>query len=183
MCDALSRDNQGFDLPCVAPVPTLSQAQQSGASFSVLNNDEPLSDFCLSHHCPRQRQRQRHALAAQPPPTPHSSPQMQLITPASSVLLVLALPALSSAYTWNFKSTPQECSDLTVEVSGSGGTPPYRILIVPYGGTPFSNGSEVRKIFETPFDNDATSVTFKLNYPENSQFIAVVRAICDMSLF
>ncbi|KAG6830374.1 hypothetical protein H0H92_001011 [Tricholoma furcatifolium] len=93
----------------------------------------------------------------------------------SSVLFTfLALPALASAYTWSFDAPPQQCSNLTISVSGSDGKPPYRVLIVPFGPTPLQNNVEVRTIIDQPFPDGATSVSFPLNYPADSQFVAVV---------
>jgi len=97
-----------------------------------------------------------------------------MLLTAFSLLLVLELPALSNAYSWQFKSTPQQCTNVSIEITGSGGQPPYRILVVPVAASPFANGTEVRRIFEVPFDGDSTSVSFKLEYPANSQFVAVV---------
>ncbi|KAG7448852.1 uncharacterized protein BT62DRAFT_929922 [Guyanagaster necrorhizus] len=93
----------------------------------------------------------------------------------SLFLLLLELPAPSTAYSWSFTSTPAQCQNLTVSVSGSDGKGPYRILIVPFGSSPFANNTEVRRILDQKFPSDsATEVTFQLNYPENSQFVAVV---------
>lgn len=96
------------------------------------------------------------------------------ISPALQILTLLALPTLSVAYTWNFESTPQQCSNLTISVSGAGGKPPYRVLILPFGPTPLANNVEARKVIDQPFPGDSASVSFKLNYPADSQFVAVV---------
>jgi len=57
---------------------------------------------------------------------------------------------------------------------GSGGVPPYRLLVLPSGPTPLSSGVEVRKILDVPFPDSSTTLSFQLNYPANSQFVAVV---------
>ncbi|KAK7034556.1 hypothetical protein VNI00_012403 [Paramarasmius palmivorus] len=94
---------------------------------------------------------------------------------SAAVALLLDLPILSLAYSWNFKENPKQCSDLTIEITGSDGKPPYRVLIIPFGSTPLANNIEARRIMEQAFPSDtATSVTFQLKYPANSQFVAVV---------
>lgn len=93
------------------------------------------------------------------------------------VLLLLALSSfstLSVAYTWNFDTPPQQCSNLTVSLAGSGGVAPYRILVLPFGPTPLTNSIEVRTILDVPFPDGQTSVSFQLKYPANSQLVAVV---------
>ena len=95
---------------------------------------------------------------------------------ASSLPILLALSSLSTlsaAYTWNFNSPPQQCSNLTVSLVGSG-VPPYRILVLPSGPTPLSSGIEVRRILDVPFPDGSTTVSFQLKYPANSQLVAVV---------
>jgi hypothetical protein len=95
---------------------------------------------------------------------------------SSSLPILLALSSLSTlsaAYTWDFASPPQQCSNLTVSLVGSG-VPPYRLLVLPSGPSPFSNGVEVRKILDVPFPDDSTTVSFQLRYPANSQLVAVV---------
>jgi hypothetical protein len=97
---------------------------------------------------------------------------VMLMSPA--LLTLLAFPTLSAAYSWKFEATPQQCSNLTISISGDGGKPPYRVLILPFGPTPLANNVEARKIADQPFMGNSTSVTFKLNYPANSQLVAVV---------
>ena len=96
---------------------------------------------------------------------------------ASSLPILLTLSSLSTlsaAYTWKFASPPQQCSNLTVSLWGSGGVPPFRLLVLPNGPTPLSSGVEVRKIVDVPFPDGARSVSFKLRYPAFSQLVAVV---------
>jgi hypothetical protein len=87
---------------------------------------------------------------------------------------LLNLPSLSFAWIWTFQNTPQQCQDLTIAITGSDGVPPYRVLIVPAGASPLPNNVEVRRIMDEPFSGNSTSVTFKLDYPANSQLVAVV---------
>ncbi|KAF9043598.1 hypothetical protein BDZ89DRAFT_1155990 [Hymenopellis radicata] len=90
-------------------------------------------------------------------------------------LLPLFFVDLANAYSWHFEETPKQCTNVTVQISGSDGKGPYRILIVPYGSTPFSNNTEVRVIQDKEFPSDsATSITFQLPFPANSQYVAVV---------
>ena len=96
---------------------------------------------------------------------------------ASSLPILLTLSSLStlsSAYTWNFASPPQQCSNLTVSIVGSGGVAPYRLLVLPSGPTPLSSGVEVRRILDVAFPDGSTTVSFQLKYPANSQLVAVV---------
>lgn len=111
-------------------------------------------------------------------PSPSSSSSSFSPTYMASTLPILltlsSLSTLSAAYTWKFASPPQQCSNLTVSLSGSGGVPPYRLLVLPNGPTPLSSGVEVRKILDVPFPDGASSVSFKLKYPAFSQLVAVV---------
>ncbi|KIK00832.1 hypothetical protein K443DRAFT_7405 [Laccaria amethystina LaAM-08-1] len=50
-------------------------------------------------------------------------------TPLTTVLSLVAFPTLSAAYSWDLKANPQQCSNLTISISGSNGKPPYRVLI------------------------------------------------------
>ena len=105
---------------------------------------------------------------------------------ASSLPILLTLSSLSTlsaAYTWKFASPPQQCSNLTVSLWGSGGVPPFRLLVLPNGPTPLSSGVEVRKIVDVPFPDGARSVSFKLRYPAFSQLVAVVSiSLCFYSI-
>lgn len=91
-----------------------------------------------------------------------------------TILTLLALPTLSAAYSWKFDSAPQQCQPLKISISGSDGQPPYRILVIPFGSSPFANNTEVRKIVDQPFADNANSLSLNLNYPAFSQFVAVV---------
>ncbi|KAI0918602.1 hypothetical protein AcV5_002549 [Taiwanofungus camphoratus] len=91
-----------------------------------------------------------------------------------SLYLSLALlPSFSFAFSFNFTSIPQQCQELSLAISGSG-KPPYSVLIIPFGPSPLPNAVEARRIFEVQFNGTSTSASFLLNYPANSQFVAVV---------
>jgi hypothetical protein len=87
-------------------------------------------------------------------------------------LLVLS-PALVSAYTWQFTNTPAQCQNVTIAISGAG-SPPYNVLIIPFGPTPLPNNIEARRIVSQDFQGNQSTVSFELEYPANSQFVAVV---------
>ena len=79
----------------------------------------------------------------------------------------------SSGFSFTINNTPQQCSDLNISVVGSG-QPPYSAVIVPYGSTPLPNNIEVRNVVDVPFSGVSTSTSFKLPYPDNSQFVVMV---------
>ena len=79
------------------------------------------------------------------------------------------------AYTWSFEETPSQCGQITVAVSGSDGTPPFRLLVVPFGPSLLPDGVEPRSVLDLPFSGNQNNVQFQLTYPKNSQFVAVVR--------
>lgn len=108
------------------------------------------------------------------------------MTSSLPILLLLTLSSLSTlsaAYTWNFATPPQQCSNLTVSLVGSGGVPPYRLLVLPSGPSPLSSGIEVRTILDVPFPDDSTTVSFQLKYPANSQLVAVVSILLYFLFF
>ncbi|KXN83142.1 hypothetical protein AN958_01813 [Leucoagaricus sp. SymC.cos] len=81
----------------------------------------------------------------------------------------------ASAYSWNFRSNPQQCQNATVELTGNGGQSPYRMLIIPFGASPLPNNVEARRISEQTFaTGNERSGSVQINYPANSQFVAVV---------
>ena len=82
-------------------------------------------------------------------------------------------PLLANAYTWQFTSQPRQCQNVSITVEGSG-QPPYSLLLIPYGPTPLANNVEVRKIRNIPFSGNSNNLSFMLNYPESSSFVAVV---------
>ena len=92
-----------------------------------------------------------------------------------SLPIVLLFPLLVNAYTWQFTSPVRQCGNVTLSIQGSGGQPPYSLLILPTGPSPLPNKVEVRSIMNIPFPGTSTTLSFNLNYPENSSFVAVVR--------
>ncbi|KAI0346612.1 hypothetical protein BDW22DRAFT_1352763 [Trametopsis cervina] len=86
----------------------------------------------------------------------------------SRYLGLLLLPSLAAAYSFNIENTPRQCQNLTVNLTGSG-SPPYSLLLVPFGPSPLSTGKESRKILQQNFTG--SSVSFLLNYPTDSQFV------------
>ncbi|KJA14563.1 hypothetical protein HYPSUDRAFT_49030 [Hypholoma sublateritium FD-334 SS-4] len=89
-------------------------------------------------------------------------------------LITLILLRGAQAYTWSFKEAPSQCGELTVAVAGNDGTPPFHILIAPFGPSPLPNGIETRQILDIPFAGNQSEVQFQLTYPAGSQFVAVV---------
>ncbi|KAF8637845.1 hypothetical protein AX17_002471 [Amanita inopinata Kibby_2008] len=90
------------------------------------------------------------------------------------LLQLISLPTFSAAYTWHFNAVPQQCSNLSITVTGNGGKPPYRVLVIPFGPTPLAENVEVRKIIDRQFDGNSKTISFPLDYPANSQLVAVV---------
>jgi hypothetical protein len=84
----------------------------------------------------------------------------------------------SSAYTWNFTSLPQQCQNVSIAIQGSG-QPPYSLLLIPSGP---QLPIEVRSVQNFPFAGTSMSLTFNLNYPEGSAFVAVVCLYQSLSL-
>ncbi|PPQ94698.1 hypothetical protein CVT25_009553 [Psilocybe cyanescens] len=99
-------------------------------------------------------------------------PASRLALPLSVLTTLFHLPA-TSAYSWSFQNNPQQCSNLTVSISGTDGVPPYRLLILPIGPSPLKNNIEARKIMDIKFDGTSSSVQALLRYPANSQLVAV----------
>ncbi len=82
-------------------------------------------------------------------------------------------PRYASAYSWQFTSQPLQCQNVSIDVQGSG-QPPYSLLLIPSGPSPLPNNTEVRTIQNISFTGRRTSLSFQLNYPEGSSFVAVV---------
>jgi len=97
------------------------------------------------------------------------------LSTGTSVLLLLSLYYLpfASAFSFTIDTTPQQCANLSLSITGSDGTPPYSALVIPFGFSPLPNNIEARRIVAQSFGS-GTSTSFKLNYPTNSQFIVVV---------
>lgn len=95
----------------------------------------------------------------------------------SSISISLAFLAPSVlGFTFNITTTPQQCQNLTLAIDGSG-TPPYSALMIPFGPSPLSSGTEVRRILDQPFEGNSPNASFTLNYPTNSQFVIVVSTV------
>lgn len=97
----------------------------------------------------------------------------------AAVLSASLLRSTVSAYSWQFTNQLQQCQNLSLSLTGSG-QPPYTVLVVPYGPSPLSGGTEVRKIVNTQFDGP--SVTFPINYPADSQLVVVVSVLVIRAL-
>lgn len=91
----------------------------------------------------------------------------------AALQVALGFIPLVSSYTWSFTTTPQQCATLSLQISGSG-SPPYSVLVIPYGPTPLPNNTEVRTIVYQQFDGSSTTTSFQLKFPSTSQFVAVV---------
>lgn len=104
------------------------------------------------------------------PATPHP-PSTMLFLPSAAALA--AFPALAAAYSFTFDNTPTQCGTVSLSVTGAG-SPPYSVLIIPFGPSPLPNNTEVRKITQQNFTGNAGQVSFQLKFPTNSQFVAVV---------
>ena len=100
-----------------------------------------------------------------------------------SLTVILLFPLLVNAYSWQFTSLPRQCQNVSLSIQGSGGQPPYSLLIIPFGASPFPNSTEVRSVQSIPFLGTNTSLSFKLNYPANSSFVAVVRSYLSRHIF
>jgi hypothetical protein len=102
--------------------------------------------------------------------------------PCRSLTVILLFPILVNAYTWRFTSPPIQCKNVTVSIQGSGGQPPYSLLIIPTGASPIPN-AEVRTALSIPFSGTSTTLSFNLNYPATSTFVAVVRSYLSCHIF
>lgn len=92
----------------------------------------------------------------------------------SQYLPLLFLPSLAAAYSFSVDTTPRQCDTLNVSIIGSG-QPPYSLLVVPFGPSPLPNNTEVRTIVQQNFSG--TSTALQLKYPQDSQFVIVVRSL------
>jgi hypothetical protein len=99
-------------------------------------------------------------------------------------LFLLSLFSFTNAYSWKFTSQPRQCQSVSVAVTGSG-HPPYNIIIIPTGPSSLKNNVEVRTILNIPFNTSGSgdTLTFQLNYPENSSFVAVVSLFTPRVIF
>ena len=85
--------------------------------------------------------------------------------------------AVVSAFNFTFSSDPTQCSPLTVTVNG--GTPPYRLNLVPSGPMP-GGGDDIRKIVDEQF-SDKTFTLDALKFPASSEFFAMVSDATGLS--
>jgi len=83
------------------------------------------------------------------------------------------LPAFVQGYSFQLLDQPTQCGNATFQITGSG-SPPYSLLLVPYGPPSTSTGVEVRHLQNLQFDSGATTLSIQFKYPANSQFVAVV---------
>ena len=98
---------------------------------------------------------------------------VSLMTPFLSIIFCffLCLPN-AVGFQWNSPALPQQCSNLTVIVSGTDFVFPLKVLIVPVGPSPLNY--EVRRVMEVDFPANATTVSFKLPYPTGSSLVVLV---------
>jgi hypothetical protein len=91
---------------------------------------------------------------------------MYFRTPATALLAVVSYV---DAFSFSFSTKPTQCGSTTVIVDG--GTPPYRLVMVPSG--PLVNRPEIRTIVDQQFSS--TSFTLPpLAFPGGSNFTAVM---------
>ena len=83
------------------------------------------------------------------------------------LLLFAAAPSFVHAFTFNFTAPPTQCTNVTVWWTG--GTAPFRLLLVPTGAL----HPEVRIIADYTITS-GTNLSFPLQYPGNSTFVAVM---------
>ncbi|KAJ1311691.1 hypothetical protein OPQ81_010164 [Rhizoctonia solani] len=84
------------------------------------------------------------------------------------VLHVLASLQVVRAFNFTFLTIPAQCEELSIAISG--GTPPYRLLIVPIGQV--LSGPEIRTIIDRNITG--TTDSFIFNYPAASRFVAMM---------
>ncbi|KAI6019848.1 hypothetical protein F5J12DRAFT_813617 [Pisolithus orientalis] len=96
-----------------------------------------------------------------------------LATTTSALAFSVCLAAVVSGFSFTFTSEPQQCANLSLSITGAG-TPPYSVLIIPYGPSPLPNNVEARTIVYEQFPGNSSSVSFQLKYPSTSQFVTVV---------
>ncbi|KAF7767950.1 hypothetical protein Agabi119p4_7193 [Agaricus bisporus var. burnettii] len=112
------------------------------------------------------------------PSTPQRKNSFHLVSLPHAIWLAVGTNLASSlqgahAYSWNLRSDAKQCRNATIVLNGSGGKPPYKLLMIPYGATPLK--VEARRIVEQVFaTGDQTSGEIMVNYPADSQFVAVV---------
>ena len=85
----------------------------------------------------------------------------------SILLVLLALPPLMAAFSFELRNVPQQCGELSIAIIGQG-QPPYSVLIVPVG----VSGPKTPAIISQSFSGDSVSV--KLKSRANTQIVVVV---------
>ena len=89
--------------------------------------------------------------------------------------VLLLQPTFSAAYSWVLTAPATQCSNLSISIIGSDGVPPYSVLVVPFGPSPLS--VDVRSVIDYTFSGESTTASFAINYPADSQFVAVVSCL------
>jgi hypothetical protein len=118
------------------------------------------------------------------PPTPHTTNSLHFVALPHAIWLLVGATLASSlpgahAYSWNLRGDARQCANSTVVLNGSGGNPPYKLLMIPFGSTPLK--VEARRIVEQTFiTGDQTSGEINVGYPANSQFVAVVSSFISL---
>ena len=100
--------------------------------------------------------------------------QSQPWTKWSPLLYLLASLTLVDAYSFKFNKFPTQCGEVDISIvrgDGNDGSPPYRVSLIPFGGSPLDH--EARVIMDLQFNN-SDNIKFNLPYPQDSQFVAVV---------
>lgn len=101
--------------------------------------------------------------------SPHRPRQWTAFLFLFTILTLSWAPSFVSAASFSFAlSTPIQCSNMTVSVSG--GVPPYQLLIIPVG----EQNPEYRRIVNLNLTGGSTSMSFKLAYNTGSQFVALM---------
>ena len=127
---------------------------------------------CGAFRKPYKWQLLRRRLTFLPPPFSHHS---AMFPHALFIALQILLQfTFCSAYSWKLNAAPKQCSNLSISITGSDGLPPYNVLVVPFGPTPFQNKIDVRGVIYQSFDGSSKSVSVAFDYPANTQFVAVV---------
>ena len=85
------------------------------------------------------------------------------------VLTLLTVAPCLEAFSFSFSNKPTQCANTTITVDG--GTPPYRLLMVPAG--PLVGRPEIRTIVDQEF-NSSTFTLPPLAFPGYSNFTAVM---------
>lgn len=120
------------------------------------------------------------------PSTPQHKNSFHLVSLPHAIWLAVGTTLASSlqgahAYSWNLRSDAKQCKNATIVLNGSGGKPPYKLLMIPYGATPLK--VEARRIVEQVFaTGDQTSGEIMVNYPADSQFVAVVSRLSPLKI-